>query len=460
VGYAFWARADRALDAGGALVRAHAELETLVGAHHRRARRDRERNRLARHLAANAEPVTTPGPARQDPSRPDPDPDLLLTEADRLLAQTGPGPDLPPTPHPPSMATGVEEDDMRRRALLQALGATGALGALTDPDSLDAVRRGLDQALPGTETEPTPRDVEDWESLADRYDRGVGAEIPALFLAQVTRDLDELNGVLPLIATGLARCRLLRVAAQLAAHAGAMTIAVGRSEAATGWWRTARRAAERSGDTDLEVFVLADQALLSLYDHDGRAVPEASVALADRALAAAGDRLCSGTAKAHAARAQTSALLGRAETAEESLVGLRRLFDRLPAEITEDRTSWLSFSAYRLHHTESYVYSRLGDLSRAETARAQALAVYPAHRYRGRAQLTQHQATCLVRSGDLRSGVDLATSTLAGLPDQARGDRLVRDLTRLTLDAVPADAARHGDDRDAVHHLRELLAGA
>src|SRR5262249_24913930 len=124
----------------------------------------------------------------------------------------------------------------------------------------------------------------------------------------------------------------------------------------------------------------------------------------------------------------------------------------LPAHTTRDTESWFGWPESRLRHTESYVYSHLGDYARAEQAQAATLALYPATAVLGPVKIGLHRALCMVRTGDVASGIEDAPTVMTGLPRE-RHDSVIVGLGRTVLDAVPV--AEQG--RDGVRAYRAYL---
>lgn len=340
-----------------------------------------------------------------------------------------------------------EEADMRRRDVIRALSVMGVAGSFLTP--AEAVRRNVEQALL-----PVPlndRDISDWETTAADYGRDIGAVPPAVLLGQLMTDLAEAGGLLQTNLTEPARARMLHVVAQLAAVAAVTVVSTGQPHEARRWWRTARRAGEQAGDPDLETFILGQQALLSKYSGYSA---QATVALADRALATHPDRVCHGAAEALAARAQGLAVLGRTAEASTALAALLSLFDRLPEPGEHGGASWYYIAEYGIRHTESYVWTQLGQTARAQESQGQALALCPPAKYRGRAYINLHHATTLIKDGDVTAGITHAISTMEALPAEAATDRLVHQIAGAALAALPPS----GRDTDAAQHYRSLLS--
>jgi hypothetical protein len=157
-------------------------------------------------------------------------------------------------------------------------------------------------------------------------------------------------------------------------------------------------------------------------------------------------------ATALGARAQLLATMGRASEARAALREVESTYERLPDSVTTETTSTTGWSRQRLHHTASFVHTRLGDLPEATHAQDQALELYPASFRRDRAKIELHRADCLVRAGDITGGIDHATAVLKGIPT----DRTVvlLDVATAVFDAVPS--AERG--RPSVRDYQELLA--
>lgn len=340
---------------------------------------------------------------------------------------------------------GAEDDDVRRRTFLGALGAA-TLNALAR--DLEGVRRTFDRAV-----DPVDIDVDEWERGTCAYGRELATVPPAQLLPHLTADFHELVAILGVPRPDATRRRLTRVAGQLAALIAVTEATLGELQAARRWWRTARRAADHAGDPHLSAFVRGRQAVLALY---GTHSPSDVLDLAEDAVAAGRGAPCTGVVSGLAARAQALAVAGQRGRAHIALGELADRFERLPAEITQERVSPFGWAAQRLHHVESYVHTRLGDTRRAGAAQDAALSLYTASNHRARAQVELHRAACLIIDGYVTDGIRHATDALQTLPYGHRTGTLVQGLARDTLAAVPDRARR----LPAVAEYRELLVAA
>lgn len=220
------------------------------------------------------------------------------------------------------------------------------------------------------------------------------------------------------------------------------------------WWRTARQAADRSTDLATQAWVRGWEVTDGLYER--RPVPQILDRAAE-ATAVAGEFACAGTAGLYAGIAQTLAAAGRREEAIAALARVADITDRLPAAVVADEESMFGWPEVRLRHTESYVYTALGDTVRAYAAQDQALALYPDALARERAAMLLHRATCMIRDGDVAGGLAYAGTVLDDLPAEQHTD-LVYAVARAAVAAVP-DADRSRRDAQELSGRLALPAG-
>jgi hypothetical protein len=157
---------------------------------------------------------------------------------------------------------------------------------------------------------------------------------------------------------------------------------------------------------------------------------------AEVAIGIAGESVTPGKLEALACKAQILARIGAADEAREVLCQMRDAFEDLPGEATAERSSLLTWPVHRLLHSESFVYTTVGDTRDAEKSQAAVLKAYPASMPRQRAQIELHQAARIVKAGDVDNGISHAEKVLDGLPHEhhTRGIRLV---VGSVLDSVP-----------------------
>jgi hypothetical protein len=143
-----------------------------------------------------------------------------------------------------------------------------------------------------------------------------------------------------------------------------------------------------------------------------------------------------GTGSVLMGRAQALALLGRSVDATAAVAEVYRALERMPDRVTADTASMYGWPEYRLRHGESFVYTYAGDTRRAADAQDRAVAIYPAHMFRERAQVHLHQALRLMLDGEPAEGVRHALETLVALPEAQRIE-VVLHIARAVVQAVP-----------------------
>ena len=141
-------------------------------------------------------------------------------------------------------------------------------------------------------------------------------------------------------------------------------------------------------------------------------------------------------------------------TSLSALRELERALDNMPLTVVDDMTSQFGWPEERLRFTESYVYSRIGDSSRAQAAQRLANGLYgrSATSSVNRAILTLHEAMCSVVNGDIRNGAQATTLVLQA--SHVSQHMYVYSTARDILAGVP----RHLHNSSEVAELRCTLA--
>jgi hypothetical protein len=322
----------------------------------------------------------------------------------------------------PGKEVQVREDDaMRRRTVLGAM--TGlAFGTATPAVALEVLRHGLAHAIDA--------DADDWAATADDYAHDFYTTPPADLIDHLGIDLTVLQH---LIAVGPS-ADLLRVAAQMSVLMAMSLVAMGRPGLARRWWRTARRYADDSRDTDARILVRSWAVTSGGYER--RPLPQI-IGLADEAASMVGGRATAAIAGLHAGRAQALALAGRPAEAIAAVRLVEEATAGIPAEIANDVESLFAWPEHRLRHTQSYVYTLTGELGKAAEAQERAFTLYPASQARLRTQVGLHQAACLIKDGDIPGGLRHAADMLDQLPGDQH-NAVLQDVAQRVMAAVPA----------------------
>lgn len=339
------------------------------------------------------------------------------------------------------------DEDVNRRQMLVQL---GMLGLATTFVTVETVRQGLAATL---SDEGHAAGVDDWDAIVDEY--GL-----AFYSVPGDRLLRDLTADLAILRQGLERgddsAGMARAAGQLSAISAAVWAGMGETRQAGRWWRTARGLTDRSGDTETRIWVRGWEVTGGLYED--RPVP-AILDAAAHACAIAGDRACAGSAGLYAGLAQTLAVAGRREEALAALYRVADLTDRMPAGVVADEDSMFGWPEVRLRHTESYVYTWLGDATRAYAAQEAALRLYPQSLVRDRAKMLLHRAACMIREGDVGGGLGYATQVLDDLP-ATQHTAGVHQIGRAAMRFLPPGERNRPEAVDLSARLGSFYAGA
>ncbi|MEU8198509.1 helix-turn-helix transcriptional regulator [Microbispora amethystogenes] len=322
-----------------------------------------------------------------------------------------------------------EEVATERRRLLQlAVAGIGALGVCGEP-----VRRLLDQSL-GRDF----RSLEEWELACADHLYALRTRPPAQVAADLLVDLLGLRRQLE-TASPAGADELQRFTAALSSvHANALT-RLGEHGGALRWWRTARQAADASGDLGLRLSVRRQEAGHGLY---GQRDPQTVLRLLDSA-----ERIARGpSVDLLITRAKALAMLGRHDEARQTVDAMVGLAG---AGVVPD--SFGFWKQDQVHFAESWVYAAEGDEPAADRAREDVLRLTGDYQYGANVRL--HEALCTVAQGGVDEGMRLAAGVIDPLPVAYRSHHII-ETGRMVLRAVP----RKQRDRPAVGEFRQLLA--
>jgi transcriptional regulator with XRE-family HTH domain len=335
------------------------------------------------------------------------------------------------------------ETDLRRRTVLRSMGSLAAVAVGQPLVSLEALRQGIGYALDA--------DYDEWQQIAEDYGIAFYTTSPEVLVEQLAADLRVLQEQLA-VDHGRPRQDLARAVGRLSIVLAITLVATGQRHMARRFWRSAHRAARLSADAETQVLAVAWDAVNGCYD--GRSAI-AVASLTDDGVALASGHASAATAGVFAARAQAFAMLGRAEDAAAALTRLADITERLPAAVLADTESLWGWPEHRLRHTESYVYTQIGDDRSALAAQDRALALYPKTHSRLRTQVGLHRACCLVKQGHVVEGLRHAVDLLDGLP-AAQHNALLDQVVGQVVDAVPVAERR----RTEVDDLRARIPTA
>ncbi|GAA1600994.1 hypothetical protein GCM10009789_64030 [Kribbella sancticallisti] len=361
----------------------------------------------------------------------------LAQLCDRAL---GTGPALTTAYEQPAEAVAraeVQRPGQRRRAeqpeheLAEAVPSALAV-APGGGDLLESVRLGLaDSYGPG-------REGDEWRAVTATYGREFATTTLADLLPDLTADLQLLRS-----STMPGSTALTVPAAELGVLIALTLTGLGRIRSAGRWWRTARAAADSSGERAVGSLVRGWEACSGLVER--RSLPELQVLTAEALTLTADPEQ---TARALAARAQVFAALGDAAEAQRAIRDLLALTGELPAQAP----SVFACSQQEVYGREGGVWATLGEPAAAYEALDRALSTCPPERLRERAELELLVARCLVIEGEVAAGLAVAMRVLVELPDQWHTHPLY-DAAGRVLSAVRGEES----GRAAVRDYRELL---
>jgi tetratricopeptide (TPR) repeat protein len=344
------------------------------------------------------------------------------------------------------------------RAKTLAFPAESSLNARTEdgwpftlaPSSLreiEMVRRSIDERISGNAL--SGMEVDDWELTAIRHGRATRYQEPSILLEDLITDLAELGHIFEYSRPTSTARRLTRVVAQMSGLVCLVLVKLDERSAFRRWARTARVAAEESGDPLMVSWILAQEAYGYYYSGD----MHEAINCARYAQSASHGMPSVGFALAAALEARALASMGP-EAAADAVEALRRAEEMLSKLDESDITpSAFGYSEAQLRFHEGSTYTHLRDTGAAWKAQQRALSLIPENDYTDRALTNLDRAVCLAHDGDSREAVGYASVVLSGLAEQQRRG-IIDARGRDVIQAIPAS------DRvlPSVRQFRELLA--
>jgi tetratricopeptide (TPR) repeat protein/transcriptional regulator with XRE-family HTH domain len=352
-----------------------------------------------------------------------------------------------------SAPRGPDDDDVLRRALLRLIA-----GAPVDLDggffgAADRVRRRMDDALLRGSVSTIMLDQ--WEETAAGYGRQYMSVPPLRLLCDVLLDLGDVRRMCEQRQPIDFAERLCRLAAQLSALTGMTMIDIGHQRAARSFFRTARIAADETGDRSLRAWVAVREALIPLYYGD----PKEAVALARTGADLAGRSECVAAVMAPVAEARALGRLaadgkrGVLSRAQASLDRAASGLDALSAGQRADTALGYTDRQFLFHKGDALV--ALGDYRGAQDAFGESLRLYPPGEFLDRSLVMLGTARCQLESGEPEEALRISSDMLLDLPREHRTEIVVH-AARALGESV---AARHGS-LPAVHEYRSVLLDA
>jgi tetratricopeptide (TPR) repeat protein len=344
-----------------------------------------------------------------------------------------------------------DDDDALRRTLLQLIGGAGIAPDGRFFGAVDGVRRRMDDALyRGTVSATT---LDRWEETTASYGRQYMTTNPLRLLCDVLLDFSEVRRMCEERQPIDSEERLCRLAAQLAGLSGMTMINIGDQRLARSFFRTARVAADETGDRCLRAWVAAREAFAPLYYGD----PRETVQLARRISDLAGRTPCPAAVMAPILEARALARIwsdGRPTVADRTKRALARghaAFDALPEDDKTDTA--FGYTECQLYFHEGNALAGLGVVDEADRVLEQALRRYPETARLDRSLIRFDRAMCRLAVGEVEEALRIGRDILDGLPDGQRPDIVLHRARELAGVA----AARAGDSA-SVREYQEALA--
>ncbi|MGW0807205.1 XRE family transcriptional regulator [Nonomuraea sp. NPDC002799] len=337
----------------------------------------------------------------------------------------------------------AEDGDMHRRAAMQLLAALGA-EAVIPPGTWETLFSGIENAAAARGI-----GVDDWEEVVWEHGLSYYTQAPGTLIHDVTADLAEISRLLARPSSPAARTDLLRVSAQLAVLMGMEMSDVGDLDSSRRSWRVARRAADATGDRDLQVWVRGWEAEYGFWA--GRPAPVLTRLTSEAAHLAQGNA-SAGLAEALRARAFISAAQGDANITRATLGELKNVCDRLPDSAISDRTSpFWSFGGRDAAWAHAYSLGLIGDTTEAAKAVDEAIALCPTTFTGNVIHYELVRALVLIGDGHVNDGLAHALTTAHAWP--------VSTIRRRTLVRILEALPDKGHALDSARELRSLTAG-
>ncbi|MGH3322357.1 MAG: XRE family transcriptional regulator [Streptosporangiaceae bacterium] len=343
-----------------------------------------------------------------------------------------------------------EDDDTLRRTMLQILGGAGFALSGSLLGSIDRIRGRMDETLADATVSPTMLD--EWEETVAGYGRQYMSVPPLWLLLEVTLDFSEVRGHVRRRQPIEVQERLCRLAAGLAGLTGIIMIDLGDPRLSRSFFRTARSAADETGDRGLRAWVAVREAVVPLYYGD----PSKAVDLARRAQGLAGTTPCAASAMAPALEARALsrlARLGHTDAAGEAERAIQRAdvaFTRLPEG--EQHDTAFGYTSRQLRFHQGNALTHLAS-NKARDVQAEALSLYSSSEALDRTLIRFDEATCYLQDREVEEALRLGRQVLLDTPPGHRTDIVVSRARELAA-AVPASCDRLPATRD----FREVLA--
>ena len=323
------------------------------------------------------------------------------------------------------------EELVKRRDILKAGMMTGggsllgggvyqATHALFTPNDLENTRVALMAAIGRPAAVATT--IDEWRELVAAYGRSWFVTKPGELLSVLHSDLEELQIQASYEHNEVHKRELFRVGALLSGLLAKELTDVEQSHLAHRWWGTAQQFAEASADEFARSWVCGSLGIELLYI---QASPSSVLSLVHEVEKSGG--VLHG--ELLGAKAQALSLIDRKDEARHAVRRMESMVEQIPRDIVNDSRSIFGFSEDRMRHTESYVYSHIGDIALARASQQRACALYGQKKPNQKALVNLHEALCLHHEGYSDEAFQLATKIVSDVSNKAaKGESARRGL--------------------------------
>ena len=350
---------------------------------------------------------------------------------------------------------GDEDDDELRRMLIRQMTAPGCRVDGRFLGAVDRIRRRMDEALLGRTASAAMLDT--WEQGVAAYGRQY-MTVPALrLICDVLLDLGDVRRMCEERQPLEFSERLCRLGSQLAGLAGIVMLDLGDHRLARSLFRTARTAADETGDRQLRAWVAAREALVPLYYGD----PQEAAALAGSATDLAGRHLCVAAVMGPVIEARAQARLAAlaCHGRREAMNRARAVLDLAAEGIADLPAGQQTDTAFGYTERQLYFHSgdalvALGDWQAASRSFGVAAQLYSPAEVLDGALVALGQARCLLESDEPVQALALGRDTLLRLPPGHRTDVIQQVARHLCQAAANRDQHLPGlaEFREALTH--------
>ncbi|MEM7676543.1 MAG: helix-turn-helix domain-containing protein [Myxococcota bacterium] len=350
-------------------------------------------------------------------------------------AEDDESPTLKNTKDEPAISANTD----RREFMALLAGGPAAMFA-----AVETVRNGLVCSF----SDRRLQNIDDWSEATWLYGQTYLSADPRALIVDLTVDINELHTEIRRETNTRRQREYYRCTALLSELMAMSLTKLGQLSSARRWATAAQHAADASMDSTARAYVRAKEAIAMLYTHRS---PNHTLVLADEALAF--DPTC-GTAIA--ARAQALSVLRRDHEARQGLKPIESSLQNQHSMPSID--SIFVWHERQARHTESYVYSHIGDTEAARRAQKRAFGLYAerSELLSNRSQVTLvqlHEAMCMARQGHIDDASQAAIAALDALPIEHRSP-FVQQMSRQFLEAIPASQQKRIAVVDFIDRLK------